>query len=36
MLEGVIRANTTRGIAATNGRACTTRATDMNTILGMA
>jgi hypothetical protein len=33
MLVGVIRANTTGGIAATNGRACTTHATAMNTIL---
>jgi hypothetical protein len=33
MLEGVIRATTTLGIAVMSGRACTTRATGMNTIL---
>jgi hypothetical protein len=32
MLDGVIRATTTRGIAATIGRASTTRAAVMNAI----
>jgi hypothetical protein len=32
MLDGVIRANSTRGIAATTGLAYTTRATGMSTI----
>lgn len=34
MLDGVIHAIATRGITATNGRACTTRGTGMETILG--
>jgi hypothetical protein len=34
MLDGVYHASTTRGIPATNGRACTTRVKWMTTISG--
>ncbi len=36
MPDGAIRAILTRGIAATNGRGCTTHATVMNRIRAMA